>query len=187
MPNGTANRLLYAPVTIPVSCGSSAGFTMVPGTCSNVADVLVDGTSQGSVPSYEFAGVQSNHTIAASFSAGVYQITASAWGPGAVEPSGVVDVDCEDDQTFTFTANPNCQVFDVIVDSVSMGPMPSYTFTNVTGNHTIRARFRNPAVPVLSMPGLMVLGWSLVILGAWWLDGRGRRRTGRGGLRRAHR
>src|SRR5262249_14365858 len=43
-------------------------YTITPAIGYQVADVLVDGVSQGSITSYTFNSVSANHTIAASFS-----------------------------------------------------------------------------------------------------------------------
>ncbi len=53
--------------SVPVACGDDAGFTMSPSPGFGVLDVLVDGSSVGSVSSYTFPGVSADHTIAASF------------------------------------------------------------------------------------------------------------------------
>ena len=44
-------------------------------------------------------------------------------------------------QTFTITPDTGYHVADVLVDGVSVGAVTSYTFTNVTANHTIAASF----------------------------------------------
>ena len=45
------------------------------------------------------------------------------------------------DQAFTITPDACYHVADVLVDGVSVGAVTSYTFTNVTANHTIAASF----------------------------------------------
>ena len=57
--------------SVPVTYGSNAPFTITPDPCFSVADVLVDGVSVGAVTAYTFNNVQANHTLAASFVAGV--------------------------------------------------------------------------------------------------------------------
>ncbi|WP_372946616.1 TSUP family transporter, partial [Muriicola sp.] len=44
-------------------------------------------------------------------------------------------------QTFAITPNACHTIADVVVDGGSVGPVASYTFTNVTANHTISATF----------------------------------------------
>jgi len=52
-----------------------------------------------------------------------------------------VEVDCGADQTFTITPDPCYQIADVVVDGKSVGPVSSYTFEDVTSDHTIVASF----------------------------------------------
>jgi hypothetical protein len=68
-------------------------------------------------------------------------ITASAGPGGSIAPSGSVNVACGADQTFTITPDTGYTVLDVKVDGVSQGAITSYTFFNVTADHTIEATF----------------------------------------------
>ena len=71
-------------------------------------------------------------------------ITATAGSGGTVSPSGTTTVSCGGSQTFTFIPNTSYEINQVLVDgtnnaaAVSAG---SYTFTNVTSNHTISVGF----------------------------------------------
>jgi hypothetical protein len=69
------------------------------------------------------------------------KITATAGSNGTISPAGIVNVDKGSDQSFTITADANYNVLDVVVDGVSMGPMPNYNFNNVTQDHQIEASF----------------------------------------------
>ncbi|MFC1725510.1 FISUMP domain-containing protein [candidate division KSB1 bacterium] len=70
-----------------------------------------------------------------------YTITASAGTGGTISPSDDVTVNSGSSQTFTITPNTGYHIVDVLVDDVSQGAVTSYTFTNVTANHTISATF----------------------------------------------
>ena len=70
-----------------------------------------------------------------------YTITASAGAGGTISPSGSVVVSSGASQTFTITANSGYVISGVSVDGVAQGAIGSYTFTNVTSNHTISATF----------------------------------------------
>jgi hypothetical protein len=52
---------------VPVAVGTDQSFTITPGPNNVIADVVVDGVSQGPVSSYTFTAVSANHTINASF------------------------------------------------------------------------------------------------------------------------
>ena len=139
--------------TVLVNCGANQTFTITPDSCYVVADVLVDGSSVGPVTSYTFTNVQASHTIAASFSLATYTILASAGSGGAIAPSDTVLVNCGANQTFTITADSCYVVADVLVDGSSVGPVTSYTFTNVTANHTIAASFNLATYTILASAG----------------------------------
>src|SRR5206468_700375 len=138
---------------VAVDCGSSQTFTITPDACYHVADVLVDGVSVGAVSSYTFTEVTASHTIAASFAVGAKTITAGAGAHGSISPAGSVSVSCGLDQTFTIAPAACYHIADVLVDGVSVGAVSSYTFTNVTANHTITASFAVDAKTVTASPG----------------------------------
>jgi hypothetical protein len=132
-PNGTSN-VLYG--------GSSPNYPLTPDPCNHLADVVLDGsTSLGPVASYQFTGVTASHTIQAVFAPDVEVITASAGVGGFITPSGAVNVNCGNNQNFVITASGGYIIANVIVDSISQGPITSYLFTGVTGPHTISATF----------------------------------------------
>ena len=125
--------------TVGVNCGADQGFTITPGVCNKIADVLVDGASVGAVTSYTFTSVHAHHTIAASFALKTFTITASSGANGTISPSGAVGVNCGTDQGFTITPDAGHHVAGVLVDGSSVGPVTNYTFTNVQSDHTIAA------------------------------------------------
>jgi len=70
-----------------------------------------------------------------------FTVTASAGTGGSISPSGAVSVANGGSQAFTITPSAGYVISAVTVDGVSQGPLASYTFTNVTSNHTIAAAF----------------------------------------------
>ena len=70
-----------------------------------------------------------------------YNITATAGPNGSISPPGVTAVGDGDSQTYTITPNFGYDIADVVVDTVSQGAIPTYTFTNVTATHAISASF----------------------------------------------
>jgi MYXO-CTERM domain-containing protein len=75
-----------------------------------------------------------------------YMISASSDPNGSISPSGAVVVNQNDNQAFTFAPAPGYSVSAVSVDGVDVG-VASYTFVNVTSNHTIRVSFSNGTTP----------------------------------------
>lgn len=124
-----------------VVCGDNQSFTISPDPGYIIADVIVDGISQGAVSNYTFNNVQQGHSISASFALNNFTITASAGSGGSISPAGNVSVNAGDAQSFTITPDGCYSIADVIVDGVSVGAVSSYTFNNVTANHTISVSF----------------------------------------------
>ena len=77
-----------------------------------------------------------------------YTITATAGEGGSITPAGEVSVKEGASQTFTITASEGYAIADVLVDGQSVGAVDSYTFENVTANHTIAALFTKTASDV---------------------------------------
>ena len=84
-----------------------------------------------------------------------YTITASAGPNGSISPSGSVTVNQGSNKSFTITPDTGYNIDDVLVDGSSVGAVSSYTFTNITQNHTISATFNttvNNAPVITSTP-----------------------------------
>jgi hypothetical protein len=126
--------------TVSVNSGANQTFTMTPDTGFNILDVLVDDVSVGAVSTFTFTDVREEHTIHVEF-VGQKVITSRANAGGTISPSGDVMVDGGTDQTFTITPDPGFFISDVVVDGNSIGRVNSFTFTNITSDHTIEAIF----------------------------------------------
>jgi len=142
-----ANGSISPSGNVTVNYGLDQAFTITPNLGYHIADALVDSSSVGAVPSYTFGNVTANHTISASFAINTYTITASAGAGGSISPSGPVIINHGLGQAFTITPNLGYHIADVLVDSSSVGAVPSYTFSNVTINHTISASFAINTIP----------------------------------------
>jgi hypothetical protein len=130
--------------TVTVSRNASRSFTITPSTGYSIDRVIVDGSSVGAVSTYTFSNVTANHTISASFKADTttYTITASAGTGGTISPAGTVTVSRNASRSFTITPSTGYSIDRVIVDGSSVGAVSTYTFSNVTANHTISASFK---------------------------------------------
>jgi hypothetical protein len=70
-----------------------------------------------------------------------WTISASAGAGGTITPSGAVVVAEGSNAAFAIAPTACSVIADVAVDGASVGAVTSYTFTNVTANHTIAAAF----------------------------------------------
>ncbi len=151
--------------------GGSQSYTIKADNGYHISDVKVNGVSVGAVESYPFTNVQSNQTIAVTFSRNNsgggggggggttrYIIEAEAGWGGDISPDGRVSVSSGSDKTFRITADEGYEIADVIVDGESVGAVSSYTFENVRKNHTISVTFTEDE-PVADPDDTGVSGW----------------------------
>ncbi len=75
------------------------------------------------------------------FSGAAYQLTPSAGTGGTITPNTAQTVVQGGSMSFAITPTTGYRIADVSVDGASQGNVSSYTFTNVTSNHTIKAVF----------------------------------------------
>ena len=141
-PSGTTN----------VRKGQSQSYTIAPNAGYQIKSVTVDGANQGAIGSYTFSNVTSAHSITATFEKKTYSITASASTGGSISPSGTISVQHGSSKTFTFTPAWGYKITSVTVDGSNQGAINSYTFTNVTGSHSISVSFVPSGVITLDPP-----------------------------------
>jgi len=116
-------------------------FTITANTGYNISDVLIDDVSAGVITTYTFNNVITGHRISALFTPITYNITATAGTGGSISPSGNVTVNHGSNRTFTISPATGFQISDVRIDNISVGPVPTYTFSSISANHTISATF----------------------------------------------
>ena len=88
-------------------------------------------------------------------------ITATNGVGGTISPAGTNYVAQGQNQIFTIAPLAGYAIANVIVDSVSVGSVTSYTFTNVLANHTIGVNFT--ALSFFAAPASIVAGGSTVL------------------------
>lgn len=133
---GVATGDLHIDTTIfPPSPVADAGVTVAPLTED------YDGESRGSAPDIgadEFLN---------------YTMQASAGPHGAISPAGYLLVNAGTDLTFTLLPDSCYAVADVMVDTVSVGPVPSYTFYDIQRDHSIWATFEFATFTITALAG----------------------------------
>lgn len=71
----------------------------------------------------------------------LYTLTATAGDGGQISPSGEIPARNGDSATFSIDPDPYYMITDVLVDGVSTGRRSSYTFSDISADHTISATF----------------------------------------------
>jgi hypothetical protein len=139
-----------SPAGVIVAGANSVPFNIAAATGSYISGVTVNGapvtltlTGMNIFFSYTFpAGLTANQTISATFKPIPYTISASVVGVGGtISPAGNTSVNPGGSQTYTFAPSSGYSISAVSVDGKSVGAVSTYTFSNVTANHTISAAF----------------------------------------------
>ena len=138
---------------VAAAYGGSQSFSIAPEAHHHVAQVLVDGVPVDPSSSFDFKNITASHTIAATFAVDVATITATAGENGRVEPAGALAVDYGGSQALSITPAAHYHVADVLVDGASVGPRATYAFTDIGGDHTLRALFAVDTWTVSSSAG----------------------------------
>jgi hypothetical protein len=143
--------------------GTNQKYTITPASGYRIEDVVVDGVSKGALTSYTFYNIQAAHTISASFTLDVYTIRASVtnWDysvpvNGNITVNGSAPpatVNAGASTTCAITPNAGHKVYSVLIDGAQKGGITSFTFTNVTANHTIAAYVRPITYTVTASAG----------------------------------
>jgi len=115
---------------------------------TNIAYNFINWTEGGSpvttTQQYQFTATASR-TLTANYQMKTYTITSSAGANGTIDPLGTTTVNYGTSKTYTITPNPGYAIDQVMVDGVNNTPAVTsgtYTFNNVTANHTISVTFK---------------------------------------------
>ena len=127
--------------SVAVTHGSGQGFSLTPAIGYHVDSLYVDGTPVAPATSYSFTNVTTSHTLHATFAIDVFAISASAGPHGTIDPVGSVPVEYGADRGFAIAPATGYHLDSLYVDGAPVAPTTSYSFTNVTTNHTIHATF----------------------------------------------
>jgi hypothetical protein len=130
-------------------------------TSCTISGLTEGGTYYYAAKAYNTAGLESDYSNEVSYKAPVttYTLTATSGSNGSLSPSGAVSVSSGGSQTFTITPASGYAISSVAVDGVSVGTPTSYTFSNVTANHTIAATFA--AIPKYTITATYGSGGSI--------------------------
>ncbi|PCJ52740.1 MAG: hypothetical protein COA79_23260, partial [Planctomycetota bacterium] len=150
IPTDANNYLNGATVTVLTNSGTLAktGFTF------NNWNTAANGSGTIYAASSSLTMGSSNVTLYAQWTAlTTYTLTASNGSNGTITPSGAIIVISGSNKTFTMTPNAGYDVDTVTVDGASAGNVSSYTFSNVTANHTISVTFKIKTYNIISSAG----------------------------------
>ena len=142
-----------------VEHGASKTYTITPATNWEVIELLVNGSQISTFTpaggDYTIENVTANQTIVATFELKKYIISASvSAGVGSISPNGNIQVFHGDDRSFAITPGGGWQVAQLLVNGSPVTTFPvtggTYTFENITADHTIAVTFGLKSYIILS-------------------------------------
>ncbi|MCD7844517.1 MAG: hypothetical protein LUG57_01395 [Oscillospiraceae bacterium] len=122
--------------------------TATPASTSVLSGLLTSATATPSTATMPPVATSSATTPV---SVTTYSITVTSGNGGSISPSGVVSVEEGGSVTFSITPNNGYEISQLLIDGTSVSPGSSYTFSNITSNHTIYAVFQ-PAATATETP-----------------------------------
>jgi len=149
------NGTIY-PLTQVLNYDQPAVINIIPDVgyyLDKLTDNGIDVTSKVIDNKYMIALVKENHEIIAAFSLNTFTVKASAGPGGSISPSGTITVNYISNLTFTITPDEGYKIKDAIVDGVSVGAVPTYTFENITSDHSIKAIFVKKIIIIILQIG----------------------------------
>lgn len=137
-------------VTLSAASGATIRYTLdgsTPTSASSVYSGPIRLTKDTTIKAFASApGMVDSAVLTVSYKVGtIFSITASASVGGSVSPAGTTQVAAGYSKTYTITPSSGYKISDVTVDGKSVGAVSSYTFSSVSGNHTLKASFDSTA------------------------------------------
>lgn len=139
----STSQVVYGP-TASYGSSSTLNATMTTSHSVTLSGLTPSTTYHFAVQSASAAGALATSpdgTFSTSTAPITYTITASAGTGGKISPSGKTVVNRGASLKYTITPNSGYAISNVLVDGTSVGAVSSYTFGNITSNHTISATF----------------------------------------------
>lgn len=127
----------YGPTTVAAAHGIA--FTITPDPGYHIVGITDNGVDAGSAASYTIGSVEENHDINVTFALDTHTITPIPGEHITISPAGAQRVAHGGNATMTITPDSGYGIVSVLVDGANVGPAATYTFENVTSDHTITA------------------------------------------------
>jgi hypothetical protein len=137
---------------VNITEGGIQSFSIKPNEGYHIESLHIDGSVIDHDTLYTFSNVSANHTISARFASNEranssaaapesVTIYAQASEQGAISPSGAVKVRYGENQEFRIDCDARYHIDSLLVDSSLVQSDNTYSFMNVTANHSIIVSF----------------------------------------------
>lgn len=137
--DNTAYETQYS---IELSPNGTNSWTILGTVASNVTTTTNSGLEAGTDYYYRVRAFDGkNYSSSNTANQTIRTITSSVGANGVIAPNGTVGVENGAEQVFTLTPNNGYKIDSITVDGFSVATNSTYTFSNITANHSISATF----------------------------------------------
>jgi hypothetical protein len=136
-----ANGSVSPSGTVSVIHGESESFTFTPATGYKIASVYENGIYVGNTSPRIISNVTSNRTLNVNFEIQTFTLSVNKFGTGTITPATSQIVNYGSDQVFSIVPGVGQKVDSVVVDGVKTDSTSSFTFSNITENHSLNVYF----------------------------------------------
>jgi hypothetical protein len=173
----TITTTVYGPgevkpsASITVPRGASQTLEFLPTEYGyGVGAIIVNGFYKEPSGSYTLESVTFDQSVIVRFVPLMHTINASAGESGSISPTGNKRYTHGSSASYAITPAAGYRIADVLVDTASVGAVPTYTFSDITAPHTITASFAaNPtfaiSAAVIEGAGFITPAGQTVLLG----------------------
>jgi VCBS repeat-containing protein len=129
---------------IQVAEGHLQQFQFHPDKGYDIDKVLVDGSPVEVIQqSLTLYNVQKNYDIQAFFKKVNFTIDSMSGQGGVIDPEGSIVVEKNNQQIFHIQPNDGFEIEKLLIDGIAVQQSDTYTFTDMTSNHSIAASFQS--------------------------------------------
>ena len=121
--------------------GANKDILFTPDYGQRIKRIELDGEAIENTNRISLTSIQEHHHIVVEFEQIYFSITVSTIGNGMVTPNTSLEIPYGDDETYAFIPEDGYKIKEVIVDGEALEPNSSYTFYNITSNHTVSVEF----------------------------------------------
>ena len=143
---GLNGRTTPSVSSIQVNYGADTNILIIPDNGYTIDTLIVDNVITPEKYVISFTKVNANHTVYVSFKIAqiikTYTILASSNSGGIISPVGTSIINSGASISYTITPNSGYILDSLIVDNIQVTNALTYTFSNVTANHTIKGVFK---------------------------------------------
>ena len=143
---GLNGRTTPSVSSIQVNYGADTNILIIPNNGYTIDTLKIDNIITPEKYVISFTKVNANHTVYVSFKIAqiikTYTILASSNSGGIISPVGTSIINSGESISYTITPNSGYILDSLIVDNIQVTNALTYTFSNVTANHTIKGVFK---------------------------------------------